>query len=236
MWNSNLGISILVSELIVNFEQLIELNKDSKNQFLFTKDFSSLLEKIGNMFPDLSDSDRVKVLQLCFELYNYQNKPSMELVITAPHSFRLKARKTLPVIYELIKNAEKSIIITGYSISDYAGELLQLLIDKSRKGVQVQLFVNSLSNTKNTLQDLLLYKSKFLQIYNYQNKDDKMASLHAKIITVDTEKILITSSNLSYHGIIKNIEIGILFDSQKRAFEIGEIFRELKKQKILIKV
>jgi phosphatidylserine/phosphatidylglycerophosphate/cardiolipin synthase-like enzyme len=37
-----------------------------------------------------------------------------------------------------------------------------------------------------------------------------MAAFHAKVISVDGEKTLITSANLSYHGQQGNIEMGIV--------------------------
>ncbi|MCI9005050.1 MAG: hypothetical protein HFH39_07390 [Lachnospiraceae bacterium] len=43
---------------------------------------------------------------------------------------------------------------------------------------------------------------------------DVIAALHAKVISVDGEKTLITSANLSYHGQQGNIELGTVIDSK----------------------
>ena len=47
-------------------------------------------------------------------------------------------------------------------------------------------------------------------IIDYSNENDKMAALHAKVISVDMGQTLITSANLSYHGQQGNIELGAL--------------------------
>ena len=64
-------------------------------------------------------------------------------------------------------------------------------------------------------------------MYNYKQEDDKMAALHAKVISVDQEKTLITSANLSYHGQQGNIELGTLIESKDIAKQIDDIFNKL---------
>jgi phosphatidylserine/phosphatidylglycerophosphate/cardiolipin synthase-like enzyme len=71
---------------------------------------------------------------------------------------------------------------------------------------------------KEHLDKLLLYKSRYLNIYDYnKNTKDKMAALHAKVIVIDSYKTFISSSNLSYHGIEGNIEMGTVIESFKKA-------------------
>jgi phosphatidylserine/phosphatidylglycerophosphate/cardiolipin synthase-like enzyme len=36
-----------------------------------------------------------------------------------------------------------------------------------------------------------------------------MASLHAKVLTADSDRALITSANLTFHGFEVNVEIGV---------------------------
>lgn len=51
-----------------------------------------------------------------------------------------------------------------------------------------------------------------------------MAALHAKVISVDGQRTLITSANLSYHGQEGNIELGTLIESVKTAKEVEDLF------------
>ena len=170
-------------------------------------------------------------------MYSLEHSESAELVITSPDSFKVKSRKTKDVIYSLVKDASKSITITGYSISDFFTEMLDVIIRKSQQGVYVTLYVNNLEKQKLVLERLLAYKSKFLRIYEYQkDTEDKMAALHAKILVVDKKVSLVSSANLSYHGMQGNIEMGILLKSEEKAKQIEELLKELKRMKVFSQV
>lgn len=101
----------------------------------------------------------------------------------------------------------------------------------------MNLYLNDFENKKEQLDKILLYKSKYLNVYDYnRNSNDKMAALHAKVIVVDSYKTFISSSNLSYHGIEGNIEMGITIDSKNKAKCVEELLKQLKQQKIFSKI
>lgn len=60
------------------------------------------------------------------------NDDSAELVVTAPPSFALKTKPTKVTVREMLMGARKSILITGYSLSDYFAELVDCVIQKSQ--------------------------------------------------------------------------------------------------------
>ena len=111
-------------------------------------------------------------------------------------------------------------------MSGYFAELVDVLVEKSQKGIYVKFFVNSL-NEQNYFEKLCRYKGRFLHIYDFPRRSNAMAALHAKVISVDQEKTLITSANLSYHGQEGNIELGTLVESQKIAKQVDDIFTHL---------
>lgn len=148
----------------------------------------------------------------------------------------MKALKTSIVIQELINSAGKSITLTGYSISDYFSDLLGVLVEKSRKGVYINLYVNDFNSKKEQLDKLEIYKGRYMNIFDYNKGEDKMAALHAKKIVVDGCKTFISSSNLSYHGLKGNIEMGVVIDSIKKAYNVEELFKELRIQKVFRKL
>ena len=76
------------------------------------------------------------------------------------------------------------------------------------------------------------YIGKYLRVYTFNKNDNKMAALHAKIISVDNQISLVSSANLSYHGLQGNIEIGILITSNKVAKEIKGLLEQLLFQKV----
>ena len=55
---------------------------------------------------------------------------------------------------------------------------------KSQRGVFVKFFVNDIDK-QSDFDKVLRYKGRFLKIYNYRQEDDKIAALHAKVISVD---------------------------------------------------
>lgn len=229
MRDGNIGIAIIVETLVTEIERYGESNFDVQ---VFKKSYLSIKDK----FPSLTEEEVYNVIQMAVSLYNYKVQENVELVITAPNSFKLKALKTSIVVHELINNAQKSITLTGYSISDYFAELLEELLDKSRKGVYVNLYVNDFAGKQEQLDKLEVYKGRFLNIYDYNKGTDKMAALHAKIIVVDGHKTFISSSNLSYHGLEGNIEMGVLINSTKKACNVEELFKQLRTQKVFTKL
>ena len=226
MWNQSINADILVDELLTG----LSASEDNATAV-------RLLNLLKRELPSLSDGDAIKVCQLVNSIANRQDNESVEIVTTTPVSFLTKMRKTRPVIEELISGAERSITLTGYSVSAHFEESLKLINQKSKQGVAVELFVNNYEKVHSVLSDIEHTNRRFLKVYEYSGKaDDKMAALHAKAIIVDGAKILISSANLSYHGLDGNIEIGALISSKRKATQVQDVFTDLKRQKIFILV
>ena len=56
------------------------------------------------------------------------------------------------------------------------------------------------------------------------------------MIVVDGVTSLVSSANLSYHGMQGNIEMGVLVTSSDKAQMIIEVLKELKRMKIFLPV
>lgn len=154
------------------------------------------------------------------------------LVATVPPSFSVRAKSTKNTVEGMIRGAKRYVLITGYSLSGYFADLVDVLIEKSQKGIYVKFFVNNIENQKG-FDKLCRYKGRFLHIYNFAGSKDSMAALHAKVISVDEQQTLITSANLSYHGQEGNIELGTLVDSKKIARQVDDVFTHLIFNKIV---
>lgn len=197
--------------------------------------FPRSLDAVTSEFPSLSSKERVELLRLVLTALTCNTEEKVELVVTAPNSFAIKTRTTLGAINEVLESAQKSIIMTGYSVSEYVSDFLDTVIAKSQKGIVVRLYINKVDNQA-SLEKLLRYKSRFLQIYNYTNADDKMSALHAKILSVDGKRTLISSANLSYHGMSGNIELGCLVESEKIGKQMDDLFQQLYKEKVFQRI
>jgi len=213
---------------------LIDILADNLISDLYgNSDDSTAIRAIKKEMPSISNNDAQKICQLVRSLTSNDNADSIEIVATTPVSFNAKTRKTHPVVQELISGAMRSILLTGYSISEYSEEIFKLVDIKSKQGIVVELFVNKYEAIKSVLGDIEHINCRFFKVYEYSCKaDDKMAALHAKTIVIDGEKTLISSANLSYHGLEGNIEIGALISSREKAAQVQDIFSDLKRQKI----
>ena len=190
---------------------------------------------LRRQYPELSADESNEIAETIKAAINTENADKVSLVVTAPPSFRIDAKPTMTVVRSMLEGAGRNILITGYSLSSYFSELTDTIIDKSQRGVFVKFFINNIEKQPDA-DKLLRYKGRFLQIYDYSNEEDKMAALHAKVISVDMKQTLITSANLSYHGQQGNIELGALIESEHTAKQLDDVMPQLIFKKIFKQV
>lgn len=193
------------------------------------------VEILKRNYPELSQQKCESIIELINEAITSNEADKVSIVVTAPPSFAINARTTMSVVQSMISGAERNIIITGYSLSSYFSDLVDIIIDKSQHGVFVKFFVNDIDKQQG-FDKLLRYKGRFLNMYNYKQSDDKMSALHAKVLSVDSYSTLITSANLSYHGQQGNIELGTKIDSKTVAKQIDDIFTKLIFSKVFVQL
>lgn len=210
----------------INIELLLNLIKgDADNG---ADNASYMLRKA---FPELSVEQIDNVKNIAASAMNDRTGDKVSLVVTAPSELSIKARSTRSVVRTLITEAKRNILITGYSMSSYFADMTDIIIDKSKKGVLVKFFVNDIKKQPQ-FDKIAMYKGRYLEIYDYTQPEDNMSALHAKVISVDQKKTLITSANLSYHGQQGNIEIGTLVESKSFAKQLEDVFTKLVFKKI----
>lgn len=176
-------------------------------------------------YPSLNENEAREICELILSPKN-ENALEASLVTTAPPSFLIRTKPTKITVDTMIRSANSSILITGYSLSEYLSELIDCLIQKSQQGVFVKFFVNHIEDQK-SFERVCRYKGRFLRIYNYPKHEDTMAALHAKVISIDQQETLITSANLSYHGHEGNIELGTHIISKSIAKQVDDFFTQL---------
>ena len=189
--------------------------------------FPKSLALIEREYPQLSREQAISLVELVSNALSEKQKEKISLVATVPPAFSLKTKRIQNVVEDLIKNAKKSILLTGYSVSEFVSEMINTLVEKSQKGVLIKIFFNDIKSQV-SIEKILRYR--------YTNKEDKMAALHAKILMVDDADVLISSANLSYHGMAGNIEIGTQVCSEKIVKQINELFKQLLFSKVFTAV
>ena len=194
------------------------------------------IASIRKRYPSLSEKEVSEIYSLVVEASNSHTANKTSLVVTAPASFSIRAKSTKNTVEDLIKGAKSSLLITGYSLSDYFCNLVDIIIHKSQSGILVKFFVNDI-DSQTGFDKIIRYKGRFLRLYNYpKQKDDKLSALHAKVISSDGEKTLITSANLSFHGQEGNLELGTLIESSEIAHQVDEVFTRLIFKKVFVEV
>lgn len=228
MWNTSVKIEYIAELIITAIESYSVTGMASQ--------FDKAINELKKHFVACSDNEIMDVIGLCMKMYSSKQIEHADLVLTAPDSFRVKALRTNDILHKLIEDTDKSLTITGYSISEYIADMLDAIIRKSQRGVYVRLYVNDIEKQKDVLDRLMAYRSRFLQVYEYQKQDeDKMAALHAKLIVSDVKKSLVSSANLSYHGMQGNIEMGFLIVSHDKAKQIEDVMKEMVRMNVFEK-
>ena len=125
-----------------------------------------------------------------------------------------------------LASAQNSIRISSYSLGNKSNELdtiFSILKEKTETGVTVQLILNKYWTTTKYVKRQLsnMHPSNFYLI-NYQPKDG-VENLHAKIIVVDSKKILIGSANISKSGLFSNHEVVLRIDGGEFATKINRL-------------
>ena len=141
--------------------------------------FTDSVELIRKRYPTLSEKEAQEILALVIGASSSADSVDASLVVTAPPSFSIKAKSTRNTVESMIMDAKSSILITGYSLSDYFSKLIDIIITKSQEGVFIKFFVNSIADQV-SFAKLTRYKGRFLKIYNYPKQSNSMSALHAK--------------------------------------------------------
>ncbi|KOP81467.1 hypothetical protein AMS60_02595 [Bacillus sp. FJAT-21945] len=204
---------------LINIENIYEvLSGNNKNNL-------HLINQIRKLFPNLTLLEISSFLYLIKkERENHKGlENKVDIVGTFPNNLDVDLRQTVSVVRQLILEAEKSILITGYSISEFINEIIEILLNRSRQGVKVQFFIDKGINPQ------AFFSRDFtnvnFRIYQYR-KNENFSSLHAKVIMSDNKKAFVSSSNLSYNGLVNNIEIGTLISGEK-VNSIAKLFEKL---------
>lgn len=188
---------------------------------------------IQKRYPALSQKEALEIHKMIASVSQEQHDQAA-LVVTAPPSFAIRNKVTKVVVDDMLSRAQKSILITGYSLSEYFSDMIERIIQKSQQGILVKFYVNNVESQR-CFDRLLKYHGRFLEVYNYPKQQDSMSALHAKVISIDQRETLITSANLSYHGQEGNIELGTQIVSKEIAIQVEQLFTQLVFSKVFEK-
>jgi phosphatidylserine/phosphatidylglycerophosphate/cardiolipin synthase-like enzyme len=171
----------------------------------------------------------------------------MELVTSGPDINFIPNRDTGVVVRELFSHAKKSVLVAGYAV--YQGAtIFHALAERMEEchDLSVKMFLDikrEKDNHKIGSEMELWFVNHFRQfqwpagkplpdIYYSPDSliDDnkgKKACLHAKVVVVDDEKVLVTSANFTEAAQERNIEVGLSLTNANMAKKIRDFFDQL---------
>jgi len=127
-------------------------------------------------------------------------------------------------IHDLLNGATDQIVMTAYLIKDYS---IMDDIDKAvKRGVSIDIFYWD-SDDMPVNQIAIDHLSKVPKSDNIRVHPVSEGILHAKVIVVDRETVLIGSANLTYSAMTDNYELGLVIRDGKIASDVIELLRGL---------
>lgn len=164
-------------------------------------------------------------------------KPDPEIVWTGPVATSGGiVRSTWSVFLDMIESARQHLLLVGYNLTvqtNTTETILKSLAQAKRNGCHVTMALHD--NGINVTQLLRAWPEelaipRMLKWKGRQN--DQLASLHAKLLVIDRQDLLVTSANLSYHGMESNMELGVRIRGEQ-ASQVVRHFQALEREGIL---
>ena len=136
-------------------------------------------------------------------------------------------RSTGSVIREMIREAQHEVHIMAYTMTMESVPIIRLLESRLEGGLKAVLVINKLATQDRRVVDMLQFMNKKYGNFTLCNFDDPDGwDLHAKVLVQDRKTALIGSANLSWRGMEKNIEIGVLIRDGS-AWRLSSIIDEI---------
>lgn len=162
--------------------------------------------------------------------------PSVRLVWTGPISSTVPVRSTVGVLLDLIEKAQQEIIIVGYAITAAAAIVFERLAAAQKRGAQVVLIGDRLEEKLDVLRACWPQGQRWPALYSRaETPADPRSALHAKLAIVDQRYMLVTSANLTYHGLAGNIEIGLEIEGRVAA-EVVALLNRLIAENVCVRI
>lgn len=169
-----------------------------------------------------------------------ESLPRIEVARTGPSSRAFELRSTGTLSREIVEASRSTLLLVGYSVSvsrdrtGLAAETVGAIVAAASRGVRVTAVLHRDPNNREALlRDWPAYARQPVLFTWPETPDDAMTKLHAKVLVGDRSDALVTSANLTYHGMETNIELGIRITGEAAA-QIEEHFRDLIRQDELV--
>lgn len=171
-------------------------------------------------------------------LASAKTSPEVTLVWTGPFSPETTdARPTIGVLREMLDTARFRIFVSAYNLGHASEATRTMLIDLATaraRGCSVVMAIHGSDNNMEVLRTLwppAVPRPRLLQWVS----GHETSILHAKVVAVDDNDLLVTSANLSWHGLERNIEVGIRVKGPT-ALQVVRHFAALERMRVIVPI
>ena len=180
----------------------------NRDMFLFLKD-KEIVKNLLNIFEKdfwfSSDTENETITEEKIKsIYNHN-------LVVSPEYSRIKIEK-------MFLQAEKNIKMYFQYLSDQ--ELIDILIEKSKKGVEIEIIIDK------TFYDEQKEKIKNLEEYWIKIRKLEKIKMHSKAILTDGKYLFIGSINFSRYSLDKNREVWILLTNKEIIKDFETLFEK----------
>jgi phosphatidylserine/phosphatidylglycerophosphate/cardiolipin synthase-like enzyme len=145
-------------------------------------------------------------------------RPEIEIVWTGPEAEGPLVRPTTAVIEEMLRSVREAgeVLIVGYSLSAQDGSpmaaIIDLLGEASRRRAVVTMILHRDEDARNRANLLAAWDVRAIKprLLTWDPPPEfPYTKLHAKALVVDRLEALVTSANMTLHGLQANLELGL---------------------------
>lgn len=170
--------------------------------------------------------------------------PQTQVVWTGPQVEGSHLRATREVVREIVRGARRELVIVGYWIAtreDGEGiisELIALLSEAVGRGVAVTMVLDERqradgNDNRKVLLEIWPSATPVPRLLTWLlPADDRHLKLHAKVMLADDQDALVTSANLTWYAMDRNMEMGVRIQGEPASI-IGQHLRLLAQQGVL---
>lgn len=160
------------------------------------------------------------------------SQTAVEVAWTYPRIARPGLRTTGGVAREIITQCKQTLLLVGYSVSvdpaltGLAAQTIEAIAHAAERGVGVTAVLHKDVNRQALLQAWRAGVRRPSMFRWVDAEGDEMSAIHAKLLVGDRFDALVTSANLTYHGLQGNLEMGLRVKGRPAA-EIHDRFQDL---------
>jgi phosphatidylserine/phosphatidylglycerophosphate/cardiolipin synthase-like enzyme len=145
----------------------------------------------------------------------------------------VRVRTTGGVARDIVAGATERLLLVGYSVTadpslaGLAAKTLRAMGEAATRGVAVTAIIHRDEPNRAAILRAWPPNAPHPHFYTWpEQASEPMAKMHAKVIVADARDALVTSANLTRHGFVGNVEMGVRIIG-KPAKTVADVFERL---------